>query len=179
MIMPAREVDVDELTSRIAVVAAGWRPGCSVAQLRVLTGGASGLTYAATLTGGAAGQQDVVIKVAPPGVTPTLNRGVLRQAIERYDPSIPSTRWRNSTAVPLNSIGPLRRLAGAVGSERGHDLARIDFQVEVVHHGRRAVARHQAAGFQYRAHGIPTVSNPRGPDSTARHRQAASLGDST
>lgn len=46
-----------------------------IANLRPLSGGASGLTY----TGDRAGQP-VVVKVAPPGVEPTLNRDVLRQS---------------------------------------------------------------------------------------------------
>jgi aminoglycoside phosphotransferase (APT) family kinase protein len=78
--MPARQLDLGELTARVSGVAGARRPGVSIGQLRALTGGSSGLTYAATLAGGSAGKQDVVIKVAPPGVPPTLNRDVLRQA---------------------------------------------------------------------------------------------------
>ena len=58
---------LDELTPRLA--AAG------VTDLRPLPGGASSLTFAGVL-----GAQRVVVKVAPPGVLPTLNRDVLRQA---------------------------------------------------------------------------------------------------
>jgi aminoglycoside phosphotransferase (APT) family kinase protein len=46
-----------------------------VSALRPLSGGASSLTYA-----GQRGKQQVVVKVAPPGVPPTAHRDVLRQA---------------------------------------------------------------------------------------------------
>jgi aminoglycoside phosphotransferase (APT) family kinase protein len=46
-----------------------------VSQLRPLAGGASSLTYE-----GRRANQRVVVKVAPPGVTPTAHRDVLRQA---------------------------------------------------------------------------------------------------
>lgn len=46
-----------------------------VTGLRPLVGGASSVTFA-----GEAGSRRVVVKVAPPGVAPTLNRDVLRQA---------------------------------------------------------------------------------------------------
>jgi aminoglycoside phosphotransferase (APT) family kinase protein len=57
----------DDLTSRLR--AAG------VTGLRPLPGGASSLTFVGLLDG-----RRVVVKVAPPGVAPTLNRDVLRQA---------------------------------------------------------------------------------------------------
>jgi aminoglycoside phosphotransferase (APT) family kinase protein len=58
---------LDDLTSRLRAV--------GVTGLRPLPGGASSLTLAGLLGG-----QPVVVKVAPPGVAPTLNRDVLRQA---------------------------------------------------------------------------------------------------
>lgn len=53
--------------------------GASVTGLRRLEGGVSSLTYASTLTN-ALGERAVVLKVAPPGLTPVRNRDVLRQA---------------------------------------------------------------------------------------------------
>jgi aminoglycoside phosphotransferase (APT) family kinase protein len=66
--VPARALDVDDLRDRLAPIGAG--------DVVPLTGGASSLTFAATIGDGAR----VVVKVAPPGVAPTLNRDVLRQA---------------------------------------------------------------------------------------------------
>ncbi len=64
----AVELPGDVLERRLAPLA--------VSGLRRLTGGASSLTYAGTTAGG----RDVVVKVAPAGVPPVLNRDVLRQA---------------------------------------------------------------------------------------------------
>jgi aminoglycoside phosphotransferase (APT) family kinase protein len=61
------ELDLNDLSARLAPV--------GVTGLRPLVGGASSLTYAGELDG-----ERVVVKVAPPGVPPTLNRDVLRQA---------------------------------------------------------------------------------------------------
>ena len=46
-----------------------------------LTGGTSSLTFLVELTGVAAGESPVVLKVAPPGLAPLRNRDVLRQAM--------------------------------------------------------------------------------------------------
>jgi aminoglycoside phosphotransferase (APT) family kinase protein len=64
-----REVDLEELAGRLAPLA--------LDDLRPLTGGASSLTYSAVR---AADGERVVVKTAPPGVPPVLNRDVLRQA---------------------------------------------------------------------------------------------------
>lgn len=53
--------------------------GARVARVAPLLGGTSSLTYQAELTGAGA-ERRVVIKVAPPGLPPTRNRDVLRQA---------------------------------------------------------------------------------------------------
>ncbi len=45
-----------------------------------MDGGTVGLVYSAVVTGGPAGQERVVLKVAPPGLPPLRNRDVLRQA---------------------------------------------------------------------------------------------------
>jgi aminoglycoside phosphotransferase (APT) family kinase protein len=50
-----------------------------VTAVRALTGGASSLTFKATLTGAGGQDQQVVLKVAPPGLEPVRNRDVLRQ----------------------------------------------------------------------------------------------------
>jgi aminoglycoside phosphotransferase (APT) family kinase protein len=68
MLYRSVEVPLGELQARLAPLA--------VRDLRRLAGGASSLTYAAT----AAGDQPVVVKVAPAGVAPVLHRDVLRQA---------------------------------------------------------------------------------------------------
>jgi aminoglycoside phosphotransferase (APT) family kinase protein len=66
--MPAVELEVTDLQERLSPL--------GVHDVRPLSGGASSLTYRATMGEGAR----VVVKVAPPGVPPTLNRDVLRQA---------------------------------------------------------------------------------------------------
>jgi len=65
--MAAVELPLDELVERLAVL--------RVQGLRRLAGGASSLTYS-----GESGGRPVVVKVAPAGVPPVLNRDVLRQA---------------------------------------------------------------------------------------------------
>jgi aminoglycoside phosphotransferase (APT) family kinase protein len=66
--VPDVEVPIAELTARLAPIGAR--------DLRRLAGGQSSLTYAAL----ADGDRRVVVKVAPAGVPPVLNRDVLRQA---------------------------------------------------------------------------------------------------
>src|SRR5436190_2787559 len=65
--MPAQPLDVAQLRDRLAPLDAD--------ELAPLSGGASSLTFSARV-GGAR----VVVKVAPPGLAPVLNRDVLRQA---------------------------------------------------------------------------------------------------
>ncbi|MET0700412.1 MAG: phosphotransferase family protein [Mycobacterium sp.] len=81
------EAAFDQLTARVA--AAG------ITDLRPLPGGASSLTFAGTQDGA-----PVVVKVAPPGIAPTLNRDVLRQAriIRALGPTavpVPDVRWED------------------------------------------------------------------------------------
>jgi aminoglycoside phosphotransferase (APT) family kinase protein len=81
------EVDVNLLRARLAGIAA--------VDLRPLTGGASSLSYIATAT--VAGlRQQVVVKVAPPGLAPVRNRDVLRQA--------KMLRRLADTAVPVPDV---------------------------------------------------------------------------
>jgi aminoglycoside phosphotransferase (APT) family kinase protein len=84
--MDPSEVDTQELMERLAPVA--------VRDIRPLAGGASSLTYIGTI-GGEGGRQ-VVLKVAPPGVAPVLNRDVLRQAR--------LMRALHPTAVPVPEV---------------------------------------------------------------------------
>lgn len=71
---------VRDLTARIAAAVARWAPGATVLEVAPLTGGSSGLTYTARISGAPAGHEQVVLKVAPPGLPPVRNRDVLRQA---------------------------------------------------------------------------------------------------
>jgi aminoglycoside phosphotransferase (APT) family kinase protein len=73
-------VDLDGLRDRISVLVGAWRPGCRVAALRPLVGGKSSLTYLVALAGDVGADTQVVVKMAPPGLAPTRNRDVLRQA---------------------------------------------------------------------------------------------------
>ncbi|GLP74507.1 aminoglycoside phosphotransferase [Mycobacterium antarcticum] len=71
-----------------------------VTDLRPLCGGASSLTFV-----GALGEQRVVVKMAPPGVPPTLHRDVLRQAriIRALAPTsvpVPEVLWEDRGEPP-------------------------------------------------------------------------------
>ncbi|HLT11621.1 MAG TPA: phosphotransferase family protein, partial [Micromonosporaceae bacterium] len=55
-----------------------WREGLTVSDVRPLSGGSSSLTFIADASW-PAGDQQVVLKVAPPGLEPVRNRDVLRQ----------------------------------------------------------------------------------------------------
>lgn len=133
--MAAREVDVGELAERLAPAGfTGPRP---------LSGGASSLTFAATAAGG----RPVVVKVAPPGVPPTLNRDVLRQArllraLQGTTVAVPEVLWEDDgdppgvpplfvmSFVEGSSLEPLFDLDDrgddpAVVSDRMRDAARV------------------------------------------------------
>jgi aminoglycoside phosphotransferase (APT) family kinase protein len=73
------ELDEDEVWRRATAAAQDARPGAVISAVRPLEGGISSLTYAAMLDSGA-GEQPIVVKVAPPGLAPVHNRDVLRQA---------------------------------------------------------------------------------------------------
>ena len=68
-------MDEDELCARVRQV----MPVHAVSDLTALQGGVSSLTYSAIVTVGGRTEQ-VVVKVAPPGLEPTKNRDVLRQS---------------------------------------------------------------------------------------------------
>jgi aminoglycoside phosphotransferase (APT) family kinase protein len=107
--MAARPLDLDELRDRL--VPAG------VTQLRPLTGGASSLTYLAAL--GPNGARQAVVKVAPPGLAPVLNRDVLRQArlLRALEPAgvpVPRVVWEDPGDPP--AIPPLFVMSYIEGS---------------------------------------------------------------
>jgi aminoglycoside phosphotransferase (APT) family kinase protein len=81
--MPARELALDHLRHRLAPLRAE--------DVAPLSGGASSLTFSARV-----GDQRVVVKVAPPGLPPVLNRDVLRQAR--------LIRALHGTAVPVPDV---------------------------------------------------------------------------
>jgi aminoglycoside phosphotransferase (APT) family kinase protein len=75
---------VDDLTRSLAErateAAREWAPGADVVRVEPLTGGTSSLTFVAHIRSGPqAGDERVVLKVAPPGLPPVRNRDVLRQ----------------------------------------------------------------------------------------------------
>jgi aminoglycoside phosphotransferase (APT) family kinase protein len=71
---------LEELARRATAAAQSWSPGCTVADVQPLTGGASSLTYTALVIGGPVVGERVVLKVAPAGLEPVRNRDVARQA---------------------------------------------------------------------------------------------------
>jgi aminoglycoside phosphotransferase (APT) family kinase protein len=76
----AGSIDPDELERRATAAAQAWVPGCRVTDVKPLTGGSSSLTFTAAISGGQPGVDQVVLKVAPPGLPPVHNRDVNRQA---------------------------------------------------------------------------------------------------
>jgi len=82
--MAASQVDdtlLIQLRDRVGRRVTDWRPSAEVLDVAPLTGGTSSLTFLVELTGVAAGESPVVLKVAPPGLAPLRNRDVLRQAM--------------------------------------------------------------------------------------------------
>jgi aminoglycoside phosphotransferase (APT) family kinase protein len=129
------DVDLRRLTERLGPV--------EVANLRPLGGGASSLTYVGTIAGD--DTRRVVVKVAPAGVPPVLNRDVLRHArlLRALHPTavpVPEVVWEDPgdpPAVPPlfvmsfvegTSLEPLFDLDGneetALVAERTHNAAR-------------------------------------------------------
>jgi aminoglycoside phosphotransferase (APT) family kinase protein len=68
------------LAERATAAAERIAPTAVVESIRSLPGGHSSLTYSAVLKLGGEDDRQIVLKVAPPGVAPTDNRDVLRQA---------------------------------------------------------------------------------------------------
>jgi aminoglycoside phosphotransferase (APT) family kinase protein len=91
--VPAFEPPLADLEARLAVL--------EVQRLRRLAGGSSSLTY----TGETADGLRVVVKVAPAGVPPVLNRDVLRQArllhsLAGTKVPVPSVLWQDAGEPP-------------------------------------------------------------------------------
>lgn len=87
--MAATALDVEDLTERASVVAAR-QLSATVSDVRPLDGGSSSLTYLARLREADGTSRPIVLKVAPPGVPPTRNRDVLRQAaVLRHVSAVP------------------------------------------------------------------------------------------
>src|SRR5260370_23576006 len=81
--MAASQVDemlLVQLRERVGQRVTQWRPSAEVLDVAPLTGGTSSLTFLVELTGVAAQETPVVLKVAPPGLAQLRNRDVLRQA---------------------------------------------------------------------------------------------------
>jgi len=92
--VPGAEVPLSELEERLAPLA--------VTGLRRMAGGASSLTYAGSTPCG----RRVVVKVAPVGVRPVLNRDVLRQArllraLAGTAVPVPEVLWEDGGDPPL------------------------------------------------------------------------------
>jgi aminoglycoside phosphotransferase (APT) family kinase protein len=88
----ARSLDLDELQDRLSPLGAE--------EVRPLAGGASSLTFAARVDG-----RRVVVKAAPPGLPPVLNRDVLRQArvvraLHGTDVPVPEVVWEDAGDPP-------------------------------------------------------------------------------
>src|SRR4051812_31580798 len=78
--MPIGVVDPVEMRARVQRALEQYRPGGRVAELGRLEGGESSITFATTVSVPGSADERIVVKVAPPGVSPTRNRDVLRQA---------------------------------------------------------------------------------------------------
>lgn len=103
------EVPLAELAERLTPLA--------VQDIQPLTGGASSLTYAGTLETDA--QRRVVVKVAPPGVPPVLNRDVLRQArllraLGGTSVPVPEVLWEDAGDPP--EVPPLFVMSFVAGT---------------------------------------------------------------
>ena len=105
--------------------------------MRALTGGASSLTYAGTV-----GDRPVVVKVAPPGVQPTLHRDVLRQArviralaahpfpSRKFSPRMPviPPRFRRCFVMSFLPGGSLEPLFDPDGGSESNDVVSQRFR---------------------------------------------------
>jgi aminoglycoside phosphotransferase (APT) family kinase protein len=67
-----------DLAARATRAGQEWRENLTVSDVRPLSGGSSSLTFIANASS-PAGDQQVVLKAAPPGLEPVRNRDVLRQ----------------------------------------------------------------------------------------------------
>jgi aminoglycoside phosphotransferase (APT) family kinase protein len=93
--MPVAQIDVGQLQDRLGPI--------EVTGLSPLAGGASSLTFVGSMA--ADDQRQVVVKVAPPGLPPVLNRDVLRQsrllrALLPTDVPVPEVIWEDAGDPP-------------------------------------------------------------------------------
>jgi len=122
--VPAFEPPLNELEERLATLA--------VSGIRRLAGGASGLTYAGRTARG----RQVVVKVAPAGLPPVLNRDVLRQArllraLAGTAVPVPEVLWEDA-GDPVE-VPPLFVMSFVAGTsleplfdfDRGEDVAMV------------------------------------------------------
>lgn len=144
------EADHDALCRRVAAAAGDRFPGAGVASLSRLPGGRSSDTYAAALDHDA-GRSEVVLKVAPPGLPPTHNRDVLRQArildalADVAGFPVPAVLLRDSGEPP--EVPPLFGMARAPGDayEPRVDVAERPPSASTAAQRMRAAARALAA----------------------------------
>lgn len=138
---------VEGLRPRLERSVAQWREGASVRDVVTLTGGSSSLTYLLSLAGVPQGEEQVVLKVAPPGLEPVRNRDVLRQArlmhaLETSEVAIPRSLFEDAgqppavppylamNLVPGECVEPVlqpaaERQPAAVVRARAFDAARV------------------------------------------------------
>jgi aminoglycoside phosphotransferase (APT) family kinase protein len=155
--MAAIEVDVRDLTERLTPI--------GVTGVKALQGGASSLTYLGALKGDTSHQ--VVVKVAPPGVPPVLNRDVLRQArllraLHPTDVPVPEVLWEDGgdppdvpplfvmSFVPEISFEPLFDATGdddeSIVAERVRNAARTLAALHAVDPARLGLADEPSVG---------------------------------
>lgn len=152
-------LDEGSLLRRLDVAANVWRSGTRCTDLRRVHGGASGLTFAATLE--CADDPFVaIVKVAPAGLEPVRNRDVLRQArIQRAlgehggipVPEILFTATGEGLEAPPFYV--MSRVDGACFEPL---LDRVDLEPldDVALLARRA---HELARLVAKLHGVPTA----------------------
>jgi aminoglycoside phosphotransferase (APT) family kinase protein len=78
--MCSGQLDTAVLADRATLAAQKWRVGSCIVDVKPLQGGQSSLTFSARVENGDTSEQQLVLKVAPPGLDPVRNRDVLRQA---------------------------------------------------------------------------------------------------
>jgi aminoglycoside phosphotransferase (APT) family kinase protein len=153
--MAGIEVDVEDLTERLAPI--------GVTGIQPLSGGASSLTYLGTLGGDDA--RRVVVKVAPPGVPPVLNRDVLRQArllraLQPTEVPVPEVLWEDGGDPPV--VPPLfvMTFLDGVSFEPLFDTGGTEDESVVAERERNA-ARTMAALHAVEPDGVGLAGEPR------------------
>lgn len=124
-----------ELLARATSAAAAHRPGAVLSDLRRLQGGKSSLTFSALLSSPDGDSERVVLKVAPPGLSPVRNRDVLRQAralraiAEVEGVRVPRVLFEDSGTPPLFAMSfvageSYEPLTDAIARPPGPDVVR-------------------------------------------------------